>query len=121
MGIIRQVQFLVGLTALGVAGLALADAPNPAATPDTVVIVGARNCIDASPERARSLADKATRDGDYQRAGECYLAAGEQSLADQAFVKAISQTSAGAMRNLATNLQLAKAQARQVKEAFHRR
>ena len=73
----------------------------------------------------RSLADKASQDGAYQRAGECYLAAGEDALANQAFVRASAQASGDTSRRLAANLNDVKAdvkaQARQMKLAFQRR
>jgi hypothetical protein len=123
MRIVKQVVILVGL-ALGAAGVALADAPS-VPTPETVVIVGtaegAWNCNEATPERARWLAEKASQDGAYQRAGECYLAAGDHALANQAFVKASAQTSGDTSRRLAANLSDVKAQARQMKQAFQRR
>jgi hypothetical protein len=121
MRIVKQVVILVGL-ALGTAGVALADAP---ATPETVVVVGtaegAWNCTEATPERARWLGDRASQDGAYQRAGECYLAAGEHALANEAFVRASAQTSGDTSRRLAANLSDVKAQARQMKQAFQRR
>jgi hypothetical protein len=123
MRIVKQVVILVGL-ALGAAGVALADAPS-VPTPETVVIVGtaegAWNCNEATPERARWLAEKASQGGAYQRAGECYLAAGDHALANQAFVKASAQTSGDTSRRLAANLSDVKAQARQMKLAFQRR
>jgi hypothetical protein len=125
--IVKQVQFLVGLALLGAASFALADAPRTdspasAATPETVVVVGATwNCNEATPERARWLADKASQDGAYQHAGECYLAAGEHALANQAFVKASAQASGDTSRRLAANLSDFKAQARQMKQAFQHR
>jgi hypothetical protein len=127
MWIVKQVQFLVGLALLGAASFALADAPRTdspasAATPETVVVVGTNwDCSEVSAERARSLADKASQDGAYQRAGECYLAAGEHALANQAFVRASAQTSEDTSRRLASNLSDFKAQARQMKQAFQRR
>jgi hypothetical protein len=127
MWIVKQVQILVGLALLGAASFALAavptaDSPASAATPETVVVVGTTwNCSEASTERARSLADKASQDGAYQRAGECYLAAGEHALANQAFAKASAQTSGDTSRKLAANLSDLKAQARQMKQAFQRR
>jgi hypothetical protein len=129
MRIVKQAVILVGL-ALGAASFALADAPkadSPAntASPETVVIVetaqSAWNCNEATPERARWLGDKASQDGAYQRAGECYLAAGEHALANQAFVKASAQMSGDTSRRLAANLSDFKAQARQMKQAFQRR
>jgi hypothetical protein len=127
---VEQVKVLVALALLGVASFALADAPKTdspatAATPETVVVDGTAqgswNCNEATPERARWLADKASQDGAYQRAGECYLAAGEHALANQAFVRASAQTSGDTSRRLAANLSDFKAQARQMKQAFQRR
>jgi hypothetical protein len=129
MRIVKQAVILVGL-ALGAASFALADAPktdSPAntASPETVVVVetaqGAWNCNEATAERARWLGDRASQDGAYQRAGECYLAAGEHALANQAFVKASAQMSGDTSRRLAANLSDFKAQARQMKQAFQRR
>lgn len=134
MRIIRKVQILVGLALLGGSGVVLADVPAAATAAardatQIVVIVGdsqlPRNCSEATPERARWLADRASKDGAYQRAGECYLAAGEHALADRAFVKASVQISGDTSRRLAANLNDVKAQAqqqaRQMKEAFRRR
>ncbi|MBV8805537.1 MAG: hypothetical protein JO042_10825 [Sinobacteraceae bacterium] len=120
MKIGKQVQILVGLARLGAASFALADTAT-----DTVVVVSNSSevwdCNEATPERARWLADKATQDGAYQRAGECYVVAGEQHLANESFVKASAQTSTQTRRKLAANLNDVKAQARQMKEAFQHR
>src|SRR6202045_991179 len=127
MRIVKQVQILVGLALLGAASFALADVPKAdspasAATSETVVVVGTNwNCGEVSAERARSIADKASQDGAYQRAGECYLAAGEHAVANEAFVKASAQASGDTSRRLASNLSDVKAQARQMKQAFQRR
>jgi len=124
---VEQVKILVGLALLCGTRFAVADAPRtdlPASTaaPETVVVVGTNwNCSEVSAERARSIADKASQDGAYQRAGECYLAAGEHALANEAFVKASAQTSGDTSRRLASNLGDFKAQARQMKQAFQRR
>jgi len=109
--------FWVALALLCAAGTATADIQ------ETVVVVGAaERCTDVTPERARGLADKASRDGDYQRAGECYLAAGQDSLADQAFVRASAQQTKGeTSKRLASNLGDLKASARQLKQAFQHR
>jgi HJR/Mrr/RecB family endonuclease len=67
------------------------------------------------------LADKASQDGAFQRAGECYLVAGEHALANQAFARASAQASGDTSRRLAANLNDVKTQARQMKQAFQRR
>ena len=119
MRIIKQARMLVGLALLSAAGMAVADVQ------ETVVVVGgeqtAANCSEATVERARWLADKASQDGAYQRAGECYLIAGQHALADQAFVKASLQSKDDTSRRLASNLNDVKAQARQMKQAFQHR
>jgi hypothetical protein len=119
MRIIKQLQLLMGLALLGGAGLALADVPA------TVLVVGAGetspNCKEVTPERARALADKAWHDGAYQRSGECYVAAGDHALANEAFVKASAQTGGDTSKRLAANLSDFKAQARQMKQALQHR
>ena len=119
MRIIKQARALAGLVLLGAGGVAVADVQG------TGLVVGApqstMSCNDSTPERARVLADKASQDGAYQRAAECYLAAGQQSLADQAFVKASAQTKEDTSRRLASNLNDVKAAARQLKQAFQHR
>lgn len=108
----------VALALMGAAGTAAAeDVQEP------VVVVGAaQSCTDQTPAQARWIADKASREGEYQRAGECYLVAGEHSLADQAFVKASAAQSKGdTSRRLASNLNDIKASARQMKLAFQHR
>jgi hypothetical protein len=124
MRINKQLQLLVGLVLAGGSGLALADVPvtDVAAM---VVVVGAAegswNCKEATPERARLLAQKAWHDGAYQRSGECYAAAGDHALANEAFVKASAQAGGDTTKRLAANLSDFKAQARQMKQALQRR
>jgi hypothetical protein len=129
MGIIKRARVpvwlaVLGAAAVGWAGAAKADSPVPTPQEAIVVVDGtevALNCNEATPQRARWLADKALRDGAYQRAGECYLIAGEHAMADQAFIKASAQARADTSRKLAANLNDVKAQARQMKEAFRHR
>ena len=116
----------IGLALLaGAAGIAQADAPAPAATPETVVVLGTAegtwNCNDVTAERARWLADKASSEGSFKRAGECYLAAGDLADADKAFLKASAQTGEETSRKLASNADVVKTQAKQLKQAFRRR
>jgi len=124
MRFVKHVQILVGLAFVGAASFALADAPS-AATPETVVVEGtaqgAWSCNEATAEHARLLADRASQDGAFQRAGECYLVAGEHALANQAFARASAQASGDTSRRLAANLNDVKTQARQMKQAFQRR
>jgi hypothetical protein len=128
MWVVKKVGILVALALMSIGSYALADVPgtdSAAAASETVVVEGtaqgAWNCTEATAERARWLADKAFQDGAYQRAGECYVAAGEHALANQAFAKASAQASVDTSHRLAANLNDVKAQARQMKQAFQRR
>jgi hypothetical protein len=132
MWVVKTVGILVALALVNVGSFALADVPrtDAAAVASETVLVegtaeGAWNCTEASVERARWLADKASQDGAYQRAGECYLVAGEHALSNQAFARASAQASTDTSRRLAANLNDVKAdmkaQARLMKQAFQHR
>ena len=128
MWVVKKVGILVALALMSIGSFALGDVPRTdpvAAASETVVVEGtaegAWNCTEATAERARWLADKAFQDGAYQRAGECYVAAGEHALANQAFAKASAQASVDTSHRLAANLNDVKAQARQMKQAFQHR
>lgn len=90
------------------APLALADAPPAEQCPVPV----------SAPEQARWLADALFEQGAYQRAGECYEAAGDHALADKAFVKAVGPQSSTTTQQLAAQRDQAKALFRQVQQAF---
>ncbi len=117
--------FVLALAAgAALADTARADSSVSTETSETVVVVGTRQyavaCGEAAPDRARAIAVDAVRDGDFRRAGACYLIAGDKALADQAFIKAVSQTHAETSRTFAASTLKVKAQARQWKEAFRR-
>jgi hypothetical protein len=118
-----RIWTFAGLALLTNAGLALAEVPGNPSSATTVVIEssGTWNCQDADASRARWLAQQASKEGAFQRAGECYLAAGERALADRSFVQAAAHSTPETSRRLAANLVEVKAQARQVKDAFRRR
>jgi hypothetical protein len=123
MRVIGRVWVSICLAVPGSAGIAAAGVPGDSSTATVVVIEssGTWNCHDADALRARWLAEQAWKEGAFQRAGECYLAAGEQALADQAFVKAAVRSTPDTSRRLAANLDEVKAQARQMKDALRRR
>src|ERR1700738_2780645 len=73
-----------------------------------------RSCGIASAEEARSLADLLYGQGEYQRAAECYLSAGEHSLADAAFLKAAVPASTDTSHRLAENREEIKGQLRKL-------
>jgi hypothetical protein len=120
MRFIEHSRLLVASVLLTVSGLGFADVPRGDVA-ETVIVESSWNCKEVAPERARWLAQKAWHDGAYQRAGECYVAAGDHALANEAFVKASAVSSGDTSQRLASNLNDVKAQARQMKQAFQRR
>src|SRR5262249_3490369 len=79
--------------------LALADSPAP----------GTSRCAVTSPQAAKSLADVLYDHGQYERAGECYEAAGDASRAQLAYLKAAGPNSMSAARGLREERDAAKA------------
>ena len=98
----------LGLVLLTAVPLALAD-PAPAERCPVSV---------ASPEQARWLADALFEQGAYQRAGECYEAAGDHALADKAFLRAVGAQSSATTHQLSEQRDQAKALFHQVQQAF---
>jgi len=75
-------------------------------------------CAGTTQQQARGLGDVLFEQGAYQRAGQCYEAAGEYALANQAFLKAVEPQSAATARQLSDQRDQAKALFRQVQHAF---
>jgi hypothetical protein len=99
----------LGLLLLTTAPLALADPAHEQHCPVSV----------STPEQARWLADALFEQGAYQRAGECYEAAGDHALANKAFLRAVSPQSSTTTRQLSEQRDQAKALFRQVQQAFN--
>jgi hypothetical protein len=95
--------------------LAVAIAPIGRADP---ALASAPGCAAATAEQAKSLADELYRQGQYQRAGECYQAAGDLADANEAFVKAIRPNSDAAAKDLQRQGQTAKTLFTSVQAAF---
>jgi hypothetical protein len=103
------VGLLVGLGLLLItASVALADPVPEAHAP----------CPVTAQEEARRLGDNLFEQGAYQRAGECYQAAGEFGLANRAFVKAVGPQSAVTASQLSEQREQAKTMLRKVQLAF---
>jgi hypothetical protein len=85
------------------------------------VLEGEQQCPAATIEQARSLADELLDQGVYQRAGECYQAAGEYGLANRAYVNAVEPESKMTARQLSDQRDQAKSLLRQVQQAFSSR
>jgi len=77
-----------------------------------------RPCTVATPQQARRLGDELFERGAYQRAGECYEAAGQYALANRAFVKAVGPQSASASHQLAVQSDQAQDLLHRVQKAF---
>jgi hypothetical protein len=105
---------LIGFVGLGLL-LILIVAPLALADP---VTEGQAPCA-ATREEARKLGDVLFEKGAYQRAGECYQAAGEYGLANRAFVKAVGPQSAVTASQLSAQRDQAKSVLRKVEWAFH--
>jgi hypothetical protein len=79
-----------------------------------------RACEAASPQpqEARSQADVFYERGEYQRAGECYQAAGDASRAQLAFLKAVGPNSDATAQAFRQQQQAAKSLLTKVQQAF---
>ena len=79
-----------------------------------------RPCEAASPQpqEARSQADVLYERGEYQRAGECYQAAGDTSRAQLAFLQAVGRNSEATARAFRQQQEAAKSLLTKVQQAF---
>lgn len=84
----------------------------------TAAVIGQQDCRGVDSKTAHERAVAAVRKLQYQRAGQCYLAAGDKPKADLQFAKAAAADSAATKRRLAVGTKQAKAQFRQLREAF---
>ena len=99
---------LASFALLAAAPVALAD---PALEED-------QRCPAATSEQARSLGDQLRDQGAYQRAGQCYQAAGEFALANKAFLDAVQPQSKATAHELSDKRDQAKTLLHQVENAF---
>jgi hypothetical protein len=104
---------------LGIIALSLLLTAAPVTFADPA-LEGHPHCAVSTPQRARALGDVLFGRGAYQHAGECYEAAGEFTLADRAFLKAVGPESAATARKLADQRDQAQALLHKVQQAFHR-
>jgi len=82
---------------------------------------GEQQCPAVTTEQARSLADELLDQGVYERAGECYQAAGEYGLANRAFLNAVEPESKTTARQVSDQRDQARSLLRQVQQAFRSR
>jgi hypothetical protein len=105
---VRGSLAVVALAALAVAHHAFAD---PA-------VDGARRCEAASAPEAQARAEMLYEKGDFQRAGECYDAAGDTLRAQRAFLRAVRPNTEAAARAARADSDNAKALFTRVQDAF---
>jgi len=77
-----------------------------------------QHCAVTSPEQARWAAEQLFEHGAYQSAGACYQAAGDLTLANLAFLKAVGPEGNAAERRLTEQRDQAKALLRQVQQSL---
>ena len=106
-------RFLASVVTLGI--LAVATAPVGRTEPTNKDAPG---CTVATPEQAKWLAAQLYRQGQYQRAGECYQAAGDLADANEAFVRAVPANSDATAKDLKRQGQIAKTLFTSVQQAF---
>jgi hypothetical protein len=106
----KFVASVVTLGILSVIGIAVGKA-DPAEQPGP-------GCVAPTREQAKLLGDELYRQGSYQRAGECYQAAGDLADANEAFVKAVQPNSDVTAKDLAHQGQVAKTLFTGVQQAF---
>jgi hypothetical protein len=94
---------------LGAAPLAVADPAAPAER---------QGCPAATREQASALGDQLRKDGVYQRAGKCYEAAGEYTLANQTFLAALEPEGKATAQQLSGQRDQARTLLHQVQQAF---
>jgi hypothetical protein len=79
-----------------------------------------QGCEAASGAQARALAEKYSQQADYQRAGQCYRAAGQYERGDYAFVRAVEPAASETSQRFVQNRDEAKAQIRRLQSAFQK-
>lgn len=104
----RSVVALLGLGLLAAARVVVADSP----------AAESRTCEARTAPEAASLADRLYAKGEYQRAGECYRAAGDLVHANLAFLQAAGPAGEDSARELKVQKDAAKALFAGVGQAF---
>jgi hypothetical protein len=104
---------LASIVTLGILAVAIAPVGRSEPTPGD-----APGCAVATPEQAKWLADQLYRQGQYQRAGDCYQAAGDLTDANEAFVRAVPANGDATMRDVKRQGQIAKTLFTSLQQAF---
>jgi hypothetical protein len=97
-------RLLASIVTLGV----LASTIAPVGRAEQLTPENARGCVAGTPEQAKWLADRLYRQAQYERAGDCYQAAGDLADANEAFIKAVEANSDAIAKDLKHQSQIAK-------------
>jgi hypothetical protein len=106
-------RLLASIVTLGVLAVAIAPVGRTEPTPGD-----ASGCAAATAQQAKWLAHQLSLQGQYQRAGVCYQAAGDLANANEAFVKAVPANSDATAKDLQRQGQIAKTLFSGVQQAF---
>jgi len=90
----------------------------PFAVADPAALAERQGCPASTREQALALGDQLRKDGVYQRAGECYEAAGEYALANRTFLDALEPEGKATAQQLSGQRDQAKTLLHQVQQAF---
>jgi len=127
MRFVGAVTFLLAIGALSAGGTTVLAGEVAADDIAEVTVVASRldaqqpYCRDLPKADARSQAEEASRQGEHQRAADCYLQAGDHVRADRAYIKATRLAAAESSQRLAASNEGAREQARRIRETFKRR
>lgn len=117
--------FALALTATAAvrAGETTRESAASAATVPTVTVSAHPEttvCDGMSQDEARRIADQAKKDGAHRKAAECFRIAGDTVSADRAQLRASAETGEASSQKTVANVEVAKAQAKRIREAFRR-
>ncbi|MEJ0038181.1 MAG: hypothetical protein WDO68_19230 [Gammaproteobacteria bacterium] len=93
-------------------------APVVAQEQSVTVTASRTGCEGMSPSESSQLAREAEKNGEYQRASECFVVAGEYTRAHRASTRAAGEAAALAKHNASTAAANAKSQMARVRAAF---
>jgi hypothetical protein len=108
----------IAVAALTAITLMFLLAAAPLAVADPAPLGENQGCPAATREQALALGDQLRKDGVYQRAGKCYEAAREYTLANQTFLAALEPEGKATAQQLSGERDQAKTLLHQVQQAF---
>jgi hypothetical protein len=91
------------------------------ATVSTVTISGSfdtLSCDGLPQDEARRLAETAQRAGAHRKAAECFRIAGDPGRANRAQLRASADGGAATAQKIKANMEISKAQAKRLRDAF---